>query len=264
MNYNTPKQIVEIVSDVAKVKASTSVSKTLVLAFLAGAYIAIGGLLAVMIGGGIPGIAAENPGIQRFLMGAAFPIGLMLCTLAGADLFTGNTAYFIPPVMSRKLSLWSLTRNWTLVYIGNFIGSLFVAYFMVALTGVFAKSPWIDSIYHIAEVKTSAPFMVVLLKGVGANWLVALAMWMAYASKDTVGKMLGIWFPVMAFVAIGFEHSIANMFFIPAAIFNGAPVTWTEFIFNNLIPATIGNILGGSFLVGFLYWFLYREKTSQL
>ena len=87
----------------------------MVLAFLAGAYIAIGGLLAVMIGGGVPGIAAENPGIQRFLMGAAFPIGLMLCTLAGADLFTGNTAYFIPPVMSRKLSLWSLTRNWTLV-----------------------------------------------------------------------------------------------------------------------------------------------------
>jgi len=263
MSYNTPKQIVEIVGDVAKAKASTSVSKPLVLAFLAGAYISIGGLLAVMIGGGVPGIAAENPGIQRFLMGAAFPIGLMLCTLAGADLFTGNTAYFIPPVMSRKLSLWSLTRNWTLVYIGNFIGSLFVAYFMVTLTGIFAKSPWLDSIYHIAKAKTSASFMVVLLKGVGANWLVALAMWMAYAAKDTVGKMLGIWFPVMAFVAIGFEHSIANMFFIPAAIFNGAPVTWPEFIFNNLIPATIGNILGGSVLVGFLYWFVYREKVSQ-
>ena len=130
---------------------------------------------------------------------------------------------------------------------------------MVALTGVFAKSPWLESIYSIAELKTSAPFYKVLLKGVGANWLVALAMWMAYSAKDTTGKMLGIWFPVMAFVAIGYEHSIANMFFIPAAIFNGAPVGWGEFIFNNLIPATLGNILGGSVLVGFLYWYVYRD-----
>lgn len=262
MSYNTPKQIVEIVSDVAKAKAATSTSKTLILAFLAGAYIAIGGLLAVIIGGGIPGIAAENPGIQKFLMGAAFPIGLMLCTIAGADLFTGNTAYFIPPVMDKKLSVFSLLRNWTLVYLGNFAGALFVAYFMVTLTGVFAKSPWLDSIYTIADVKTTAPFYKVLLKGVGANWLVALAMWFAYAAKDVTAKMLGIWFPVMAFVAIGYEHSIANMFFIPAAIFNGAPVTWTDFIINNLIPATLGNIIGGSFLVGFLYWLVYKEEYT--
>lgn len=259
MNYYSPKQVVEVVSDVAKAKAATSVPKTLVLAFLAGAYIAIGGLFAVIVGGGIPGIAAQNPGIQRLLMGAAFPIGLMLCTLAGADLFTGNTAYFIPPVLSKKLPFFALVRNWTLVYLGNFVGALFVAYFMVKLTGVLSDSPWLESIYSIAESKTSASFTTVLLKGVGANWLVALAMWLAYAAKDTTGKMLGIWFPVMAFVAIGFEHSVANMFFLPAAIFNGSTVTWAEFIINNLIPATIGNILGGSVLVGGLYWYVYKE-----
>ena len=259
MSYNTPKQIVEIVSDVAKAKAETSFSKTLILAFLAGAYIAIGGLLAVIIGGGVPGIAAENPGIQKFLMGAAFPIGLMLCAIAGADLFTGNTAYFVPAVMDRKLSFFSMLKNWVLVYAGNFIGALFVAYFMVTLTGLFAKSPWLDSIYSIADVKTTAPFYKVFLKGIGANLLVALAMWLAYASKDISGKMLGIWVPVMAFVTIGYEHSIANMFFIPAAIFNGAPVTWTEFFVNNLIPATLGNIVGGSVLVGFLYWLVYKD-----
>lgn len=259
MNYYSPKQVVEIVNDVAKSKAATSVSKTLVLAFLAGAYIALGALLAVIVGGGIPGIAANNPGIQRLLMGATFPIGLMLCALAGADLFTGNTAYFAPPVLSRKLSLFALIRNWTLVYFGNFVGALFVAYFMVTLTGVFSQSPWLESIYGIAESKTSASFTAVLMKGIGANWLVALAMWLAYASKDTTGKIIGIWFPVMAFVAIGFEHSIANMFFIPAAIFNGSSVSWTEFIFNNLIPSTIGNILGGSVLVGALYWYVYKD-----
>lgn len=106
MNYYSPKQIVEIVGDVAKAKAETTLPKTLVLAFLAGAYIAIGGLLAVIIGGGVPGIAAENPGIQKFLMGAAFPIGLILTSIAGADLFTGNTAYFVPPLLSRKISFF--------------------------------------------------------------------------------------------------------------------------------------------------------------
>jgi len=259
MSYNTPKQIVEIVNDVAKSKAYTSVPKTLVLAFLAGAYIAIGGLLAIIIGGGVPGIAESNPGIQKFLMGAAFPIGLMLCAIAGADLFTGNTAYFIPPLMSKKISVSLLLRNWTLVYAGNFIGAIFVAYFMVTLTGIFSSSPWLETIYNIADSKTSASFLQVFLKGIGANWLVALAMWLAYASKDITGKILGIWFPVMAFVAIGFEHSIANMFFIPAAIFNGASVTWYDFFIHNLIPATLGNIVGGSGLVGLIYFYIYND-----
>ncbi|GAB1416708.1 formate/nitrite transporter family protein [Paludibacter sp.] len=259
MSYNSPKQIVEIVSEVAKAKANTSTSKTLALAFLAGAYIAIGGLLAVMIGGGIPGIAASNPGIQKFLMGAAFPIGLILCAIAGADLFTGNTAYFIPPVFGKKMKFYLLLRNWTLVYIGNFIGALFVAYFMVTLTGIFSSTLWSDSIQNIGYAKTSASFSTVFLKGIGANWLVALAMWLAYASKEISGKIIGIWIPVMAFVTIGFEHSIANMFFIPAAIFNGAEISWSEFIFNNLIPATLGNIVGGSILVGGIYWYIYRE-----
>lgn len=259
MSYNTPKQIVEIVNDVAKSKAYTSVPKTLVLAFLAGAYIAIGGLLAIIIGGGVPGIAESNPGIQKFLMGAAFPIGLMLCAIAGADLFTGNTAYFIPPLMSKKISVGLLLRNWTLVYAGNFIGAIFVAYFMVTLTGIFSSSPWLESIYDVAHSKTSASFLQVFLKGIGANWLVALAMWLAYASKDITGKILGIWFPVMAFVAIGFEHSIANMFFIPAAIFNGASVTWYDFFIHNLIPATLGNIVGGSGLVGLIYFYIYKD-----
>jgi formate/nitrite transporter len=259
MGYNTSKQIKDVVTDAAKGKAATSVSKTLVLAFMAGAYIAIGGLLAVMIGGGAPGLAASNPGLQKFLMGAAFPIGLMLCAIAGADLFTGNTAYFIPPVMSGKLRASAMFRNWVLVYAGNFAGALFVSFFLTYLTGVLQQSPWIDTVYHIAEHKTEAPFYVVFIKGIGANWLVALAMWMAYAAKDITGKILGIWIPVMAFVTIGFEHSIANMFFIPTAIFYGAPVTWTDFLLHNLIPATLGNIAGGSVLVGLLYWFVYKD-----
>ncbi len=260
MNYNSSEKIVDIVNDVAISKSNTNTPKTLVLAFLAGAYIALGGLLAVMVGGGVPGIAAENPGIQKFLMGAVFPIGLMLTAIAGADLFTGNTAYFIPPLLSKKLSFFSLVRNWSLVYVGNFIGALFVAYVMVTVAGVFDPSPWRESIIGITVSKTSLSFITVFVKGIGANWLVALAMWLAYASKDITGKILGIWFPVMAFVTIGYEHSVANMFFLPAGIFNGAPVSWSEVIINNLIPATLGNIVGGGVLVGAAYWYIHKTK----
>ncbi|MBP6231315.1 MAG: formate/nitrite transporter family protein [Paludibacteraceae bacterium] len=260
MNYLSPKELVAKAAEGAVVRSQTNIRKTLVLAFLAGAYIALGGLLAVMIGGGVPGIAEHNPGIQKFLMGAVFPLGLILCAIAGADLFTGNTAYFIPPVMSGKLKVNQLLRNWTLVYFGNFIGALFVAYFMTYLSGLFDNEPWHSSIIHIAEFKTSLPFYKVFLKGIGANWLVALAMWLSFASKDVIGKVVGIWFPVMAFVAMGYEHSVANMFFIPTAIFYGADVSWTSFLIDNLLPATLGNIVGGGLLVGVAYWYVYEKE----
>lgn len=257
MGYYTSKEIIHRVYDAAVMRANTPVNKTLALAFLAGAYISLGGLLAVIISGGSPGLEASNPGLQKFLMGAAFPIGLMLCAVAGADLFTGNTAYFIPPVLSKKLTVQDMLKNWTLVYVGNFVGAIFVAYFLTYQTDLLAKGPWLDAIYHLAEKKTSASFFKVFLKGVGANWFVALAMWMAYAGKDVISKLIGIWFPVMAFVTIGYEHSIANMFFIPTAIFYGSPVTWSQFIIDNLIPATLGNIAGGAILVGAFYWYIY-------
>ena len=259
MNYLAPKELVAKATEGAITRSETSVSKTLVLAFLAGAYIALGGLLAVMIGGGVPGIAAENPGLQKLLMGAVFPLGLMMCAIAGADLFTGNTAYFIPPLMSGRLKVSQLLRNWSLVYLGNFAGALFVAFFMTYQTGLFDNAPWHDSILNIADAKTGNPFFKTFLKGIGANWLVALAMWLSFASKDVVGKLAAIWFPVMAFVAMGFEHSVANMYFIPTAIFYGSSVSWAEFFVSNLIPATLGNIVGGGGLVGLLYWYVYND-----
>ncbi len=260
MNYYSAKEIVEQVNGVAESKANTPVAKTFVLAILAGGYIAIGGLLAVVIGGGLPGISANNPGIQKLLFGAVFPLGLILCAIAGADLFTGNTAYFIPGLLSGKCTLKTMFKNWGVVYLGNFVGSLLVAFLFAYYTDIFSKSPWNDSIINIGEYKTSAPFFKAFIKGIACNWMVALAMWLAYAAKDISGKILGIWFPIMAFVAIGFEHSVANMFFIPTSIFYGANVTWGAFFIDNLIPVTLGNIVGGALFVGTAYWFVYEKK----
>lgn len=260
MNYFSAKEIVGQVNIVANGKANTSASKTFVLAILAGGYIAMGGLLALVVGGGLPGISAENPGLQKLLFGAVFPLGLILCAIAGADLFTGNTAYFIPGLLSGNRNLKSILKNWSIVYLGNFVGSIIVAFLFAYYTDMFAKEPWHSSVVSIGEYKTSATFLKAFTKGIACNWMVALAMWLSYAAKDISGKILGIWFPIMAFVAMGFEHSVANMFFIPTAIFYGADVTWSSFILDNLIPVTLGNIVGGGLFVGTAYWFVYEKK----
>ncbi len=259
MDINTPLKIVELAGEAAIEKEKYSVKKTLILSFLAGAYIAFGGLLAVIIGGGSPELKVANPGLVKFLYGAAFPVGLMLVVLAGAELFTGNNAYFMPNVLSKKQKWTAPLRNWSLVYIGNFIGSIFVAYFLVHLTDIVSIDPWKESIISVAEAKVSQPFYVIFLKAIGANWLVCLALWLGMSAKQMSGKILGIWWPVMVFVTLGFEHSIANMFFIPAGIFEGANVSWVAFAVDNLIPATLGNIVGGAFFVGTLYWWAYKK-----
>lgn len=264
MSYYSPKEIVLQIEQVAQSKAQTSIAKTAVMAFLAGAYIALGGLLALVAAGGFPALAVGNPGIQKVLMGMFFPIGLMLTAIAGAELFTGNTAYFIPPVLCQKLRVSQMVKNWSVVYVGNFAGALFVAYFMAYLCGLLDGASWKELLMGIAESKTAAPFYKVFLKGVGANWLVALAMWMAYASKEIISKLVAIWVPVMAFVILGYEHSIANMFFIPTAMLYGADITVSQFLVQNLLPATLGNIAGGSILVGFVYWYLFGCKTEEL
>jgi len=137
-----------------------------------------------------------------------------------------------------------------------------VAWFMTYQTDIIGTSPWKDYLHHLAEGKMSHDFWTVFIKGVGANWLVCLGTWMGFAAKDIAGKAIGIWIPVMIFVTLGYEHSIANMFFIPAAMYTGANITWMDFIVKNLIPATLGNIVGGALLVGCVYWYIYLKKEK--
>jgi formate/nitrite transporter len=260
MAFRSPKETVTAIGGVGCSKAKLSWGQLLVLGFLAGAFIAFGGLLAIIVGGGVPGIQQTNPGLQKFIFGSVFPVGLILVVVAGAELFTGNTACCIPALMSKDIKLADLLRNWLVSYIGNFAGALFVAFFLSYLTGLLTNDPWISSTIGIAEAKVSQGFGPLFLKGVGCNWLVCLSVWLAFASNNVIGKIWGIWFPIMAFVTLGFEHSIANMFFIPTGIFYGANVTWQQFFVSNLFPVTLGNIVGGAFFVGMVYWYIYGER----
>ena len=262
MAFRSPQETLAAVASSGCAKAALSWRRILVLGFLAGVYIAFGGLLAVMVGGGVPGLRESNPGLQKLLFGSVFPVGLVLVVLAGAELFTGNTACLIPPVFSKQAPWKSLLKNWTMSYAGNLLGSLFVAFFLVDRTGLLSASPWRETAMGIASAKVSAGFWPLFFKGIGCNWLVCLAVWMAVSADDAAGKILAIWFPIMAFVAIGFEHSVANMFFIPAGMFAGADVGWDDFFIRNLVPVTLGNIIGGSFFVGGMYHWIFRKAST--
>jgi formate/nitrite transporter len=245
----------------------------LLLGVLAGAFISLGAYAANMA---VHSMSADNYGLIKFFQGAVFPVGLILVLVAGADLFTGNTLIFLG-VLEGEVSLKEMMKNWSLVYIGNFIGSILFAW-IVYESGLFSASGGQLGALHvkIAIGKTSLSFSQGLLRGILANFVVCLAVWMAIGSNDMIGKVFASWFPIMAFVAGGFEHSIANMYYIPAGLlaksqFGGltsvsaeklAHLNLNGFI-SNLISVTLGNIIGGAVLVGGVYWLIFKNDTSE-
>ena len=253
MQIRTPREITEAAATAGAGKANpteTDTPRLIVSAILAGAYIALGGILSMIVGFGFPELTDGNPAVQKLLSGCMFPIGLILVVILGAELFTGNNALLIPSFIRKQHSVGTIAKNWTLVYIGNFIGAILFTFFMVYLCGLTSVEPYHSAAIRVAEAKVSMPWLTVMLKGIGANWCVCLAVWLALSGKTFFEKALGCWLPVMAFVALGYEHSIANMFFIPLGMMEGANITVGTAIVNNLIPATIGNIIGGALFVG--------------
>ncbi|NDV68112.1 formate/nitrite transporter family protein [Dysgonomonas sp. 25] len=259
-NYRDPRETTELFAHSGIYKSKLPIHKFCIIAILGGAFIALGGLLSVMVAGGIPGIGAENPGIVKFLAGALFPVGLIMVSVTGADLFTSDCTAFTIPLLQKKIKTGGYVKLLILSFVFNFVGAQFIAYLLSANLGFFDINPWQDYLHHYAEAKVNQDFLKVFVKGIGANWLVCLGMFMGYASKDMVGKFVGIWIPVMIFVTLGYEHSIANMFFIPAAIYSGADILWSDFLIQNLLPATLGNLAGGAIFVGCVYWYLHLKE----
>ncbi|MDO4715663.1 MAG: formate/nitrite transporter family protein [Bacteroidales bacterium] len=259
---NSPYEVIDITLMMAKKKYHTPTLKLILLGLMAGIFIAMGGLLSSLTAGGLAGLGTDNPFLPKLLAGATFPVGLMLVILVGAELFTGNTAYLMPATLNGYIPRWYFLKNWAIVYLANFVGALLFDYFLVYQTGVMsANDAYVHYIHHAAELKVNdLSWLQVFWRGVGANWMVCLAVWMGFASKGMLGRLVGIWWPVMAFVAIGYEHSVANMFYVPTAIFHGAHVTWSDFFLNNLIPSTLGNIVGGAGFVGCAYGYLYAKQ----
>jgi len=257
--FLTPAETARAAADHGVVKTQYSVGKLLVLGFLAGAFIALGFLLDIHVSAGMP----KDWGTFNSFMGAAvFPVGLMLCIIPGAELLTGNMATVPIAVHQKKAKLSGLIYNWFWVIIGNFIGSIFVAFVFGILAHTLTAAPFKEATIHIALAKVHLSFLSTVASAIGCNWLVCLAVWMSISARSIGGKILGIWFPIMAFVAIGFQHVVANMFVIPAAIFLGGPISWGT-AFTELGGAFIGNAIGGWLFTATAYWYVYLRDADK-
>ncbi len=276
LGFMIPEEVLEKFRHIAKSKANLPVYKMLLLGFLAGAYIAFGAQLATMVGHDASRVLGV--GFAKFLFGSVFTVGLMLVVIAGAELFTGNNLIVVGALTKR--ATWSgLLKNWFWVYIANFIGSITLVYLMF-YTDLWKTNNFGVGIFalKIGVAKVNLTWIEAFTRAVLCNWLVCLACWIAIASKDIIGKIFAIYFPIMAFVASGFEHSVANMYFVPMAIMlkgqstlisssgisQGAlsNLTWNNFIVHNLIPVTLGNIVGGALLVATVYVLIYWKKEG--
>lgn len=272
-------------------KAEMPAFTMLMLAILAGAFISLGAVFATTVSaGGMSVTAADGSaafstglpyGVTRLLSGLVFCLGLILVIVGGAELFTGNNL-IVMAWASRKVSTPALLRNWAIVYTGNFIGAIGTAalMFFTRQYTFGADSVGIAAL-KIAVAKCQLDFVQAIALGILCNGLVCLAVWLSFSARTTLDKIASIIFPITAFVAAGFEHSIANMYFIPYALFvdmfdpafvekvaEKVPgleaLTWKAFLVDNLIPVTIGNIIGGVVLVASIYWVVFLRSKKEL
>lgn len=235
--------------------------KMTVQSVLAGAFIALGGFLALSVGASLPGIKASDPGLQKFILGAiGLPFGLICVVLTGGQLFTGNCALVTSAWLQGKVSTQNLVKNFVVSFFGNFAGALAICG-LISASGLVISSPGAAG---VAVAKCGLPFMQTLIRGFLCNWLVCIALWSQTAACDVTGKILGIWFPISSFVAMGFEHSVANMALIPLSMLGGAEgVSVGDFLLKNLLPVTIGNILGGAVAVAMSYNYIHGTKNTD-
>jgi formate/nitrite transporter len=261
MSFKSPPEIAAAGVETGVTKSRLSWDKALVAGFLAGAYIAFAGLLAITTSAGMdPKLWG---GVQTLITGSVFALGLVLVIIAGSELLTGNMALLPLGFLARRVSFGHLANNFLWVLIGNLLGSLFVAYFLAVKTGVVTAEAPLARLQGIATAKgvTETDWQI-FLRAVGCNWLVCLAVWMALAADDIGGKVLAIFFPIMAFVAMGFDHVVANMFFLPAAIFAHVPgIGWGDAV-HNWVFAFLGNLVGAALFVSTTYWYLYVRPAA--
>lgn len=281
-NYLTPSEITEVTIQTGIKKSKMTRINMIILGILAGVFIAFAAEGSNMASFNLLA-KADTYGLGKVLAGAVFGTGLMLVLIAGGELFTGNTM-IIAGVLDRKVSIKAMLKNWFYVYVGNFIGSIFIAY-MMNEAGLFHSG---DSMLgavtiKIAAYKVGLTFTQAFFLGIMCNWLVCLAVWMAYGAKDMTGKIFAIFFPIWLFITSGFEHCVANMYYIPAgimaksnkeltdaaALLGVTPeklnhLNWETFLTANLFPVTLGNIIGGGIFVGAVYWYVYIKNNKCL
>ena len=292
MAFNAPPKMTALVRNAGVYKSKLAIFQLLIRGFMAGAYIAIGGALCTVCSTGVAD--SLGPGIAKLIGGAVFPVGLIAIVLTGMELFTGDCMIVPMAAMMKRITWGSVLRNWVFVYIGNIIGSFFYAYLMavgpfatgqadgtmaVNTFGLTAVGIATDKILTYKAVGAAGVWSC-FMKAIGCNFLVNIAILLAFTADDIIGKFFGIWFPIMAFVSSGFEHCVANMYFLPAGKFlcdwypavitekggllaANHGLSWGDVWFWNIFPVTIGNIFGGFLFIGVVYFMMFRKEVPE-
>lgn len=255
--FLAPQEIIESTIAIGKKKAELSLLQMILLGLMAGIYIGFGGFASITIMQTLKNIDA---GLMKFAGAMVFPVGLMLVVICGAELFTGNNL-MVFSLLKREINGAALFRNWVTVYAANFIGSVFLAY-LVSSSGLLQGSVK-ELALSIAQNKIFANFTLPFVRGILCNILVVLAVMMATSSQDIISKIFSCWFPIMLFVLSGYEHSVANMFFLPLAKFGGLDISWGQIFMNNLIPVTVGNLVGGAGIIPIVYFNAYFKREKE-
>lgn len=275
MGFFSPAEVANNVIGIGKGKATNTVAKLFFLGILAGMFIAF-----AATGANTASCTIENASVAKLVGALIFPVGLAMVLIAGSELFTGNCLVIVS-VLEKEAKLSQMLKNWVVVYIGNFVGSMLV----VLLVNFSGQLGLFDGALAVTTMKVAAgkaglAFGKATLLGIGCNFLVCIAVWISFAAKSVGCKMLGLFMPIMLFVLSGFEHSVANMYYVPSGLVAKAinpdavamaaekgidltNLTWGNFFVNNLIPVTIGNIIGGMVLVGMMYWFIFVRKSAK-
>lgn len=256
-----PSEIIKLYSLLGSTKTEQPVFKTFILAIFAGAFIALGALGSQIVACGVAPVA-----FGRVLSGLIFPIGLAMVIIAGGELFTGNCLLFIP-VLDRQISLFDFVKNLFIVYLGNIVGSVLIA-FLANYGHVLSlyNGELVRNVVTTASVKANIPFLDAFFKGILCNVLVCIAVWASQAAEELSGRIIALYLPIFLFVVCGFEHSVANMYFIPSGMLAqyvyGYPghISILGFLWN-LLPVTLGNLVGGSLLVGGGYYLAYLKSV---
>ena len=251
----SPKETYFGMAEKGRDNAKLSFAKILHQSIMGGCYVGFGGLLSTVVAGGCPGIASSNPALQKFIFAALFPVNLLLILMSGGQLFTGNSAAVPAALYEGLVSVDDLIKSWVTSYLGNIIGCGLFAY-AAKYTGLLYGGV-ADLAVATAMKKCSSAFGPTVVKAIMCNWLVCMAVWLAGSANDLAGKMVGIWFPISTFVAIGLEHSVANLFLLPLGLLGGADISLKDVLLKNLIPVTLGNAIAGGLIVaaGYSYAF---------
>ncbi|KAK9687577.1 hypothetical protein K7432_014720 [Basidiobolus ranarum] len=249
--YNTASEVEQEIASIAIHKAQRTWYSQCMNGFMAGLFVALIGTLAYTAGGGLdPAFTKAFPSVQKIIYSGCFASALLFIVIFGGDLFTGNSMIMFVGVIHRKISILDLAWNWFLIFFSNLSGALISTYLFTYLTDQFGAEPWLSWVIGNAEHKIGYSFGVAFLKAIPANAFVCFGVYLGLTARDITGKFICFWWPVFAFAVCGYEHSIANMFYIPIGMMYGAKVTVGDFIVKNLIPVVLGNIVGGAVVVG--------------